>query len=140
MTPEQEEWVLSFQCSRCAFVGIEKLGTVHVLGREENGEIQVVAFCYDCARAMMSERRPRPSRYGSMPAPTTAPRVKALHDTTKRANKNVQQAVVAEAHRQLKELSSNVTRLRDQITQVTRIMQDRPAKTCRTLPALESAR
>jgi hypothetical protein len=59
MDSKMTEWMLSFPCSRCAFMGIEKLGTVHVLGKDEHEELQIVAFCYDCARVMM-ERRKRP--------------------------------------------------------------------------------
>jgi hypothetical protein len=59
MDSKMTEWMLSFPCSRCAFMGIEKLGTVHVLGKDEQEELQIVAFCYDCARVMM-ERRKRP--------------------------------------------------------------------------------
>ena len=53
-------------------MGIEKLGTVHVLGKDEHEELQIVAFCYDCARVMM-ERRRRPRAKirstGNSPAP-----------------------------------------------------------------------
>ena len=57
------------------FMGIEKLGTVHVLGKDEHEELQIVAFCYDCARVMM-ERRRRPRvrirNAGNSPIPSTA--------------------------------------------------------------------
>jgi hypothetical protein len=60
MNKRLQEWMLSFACSRCAFMGIQKLGTVHVLGKDESDELQIVAFCYDCARVMMDRRRRRP--------------------------------------------------------------------------------
>lgn len=75
MDSKMTEWMLSFPCSRCAFMGIEKLGTVHVLGKDEHEELQIIAFCYDCARIMMERRkRPRPKiRNGSSsPLPSAA--------------------------------------------------------------------
>jgi hypothetical protein len=68
MNQKMKDWVLSFPCSRCAFLGVEKLGTVLVLGQDEASEIQVIAFCYECARIMMSSRRkPAPKRIGAAP-------------------------------------------------------------------------
>lgn len=57
MNKKIKDWVLGFPCSRCSYLGIEKLGTVLVLGQDEASELQVIAFCYDCARVMMSSRR-----------------------------------------------------------------------------------
>jgi hypothetical protein len=68
MDKRLQEWALSFPCSRCAYLGIQKLGTVHVLGKDQSDELQIIAFCYDCARVMMTNRRPRPDRYGPRPA------------------------------------------------------------------------
>ena len=67
MNKRLQEWALSFPCTRCAYLGVEKLGTVHVLGKDDRGELQIIAFCYDCARVMMSSRRPRPDRVGPKP-------------------------------------------------------------------------
>jgi hypothetical protein len=67
MNRKIKDWILGFPCSRCAFLGVEKLGTVLVLGQDDVNELQVIAFCYDCARVMMAERRkrPAPSRRGT---------------------------------------------------------------------------
>jgi hypothetical protein len=51
------EWMLSFPCSRCAFMGIQELGTVHVAGKDGHEELEIVAFCYDCARIMLERRK-----------------------------------------------------------------------------------
>jgi hypothetical protein len=78
MDSKMTEWMLSFPCSRCAYMGIQKLGTVHVLGKDEHEELQIVAFCYDCARIMM-ERRKRPKVKEHKPnTPPAAKRVVAL--------------------------------------------------------------
>jgi hypothetical protein len=65
MDSKMSEGMLSFPCSRCAFMGIQKLGTVHVLGKDEHEELQIVAFCYDCARVMMERRGGHTLRYAS---------------------------------------------------------------------------
>ncbi len=67
MNKRLQEWALSFPCTRCAYLGVQKLGTVHVLGKDDKGDLQIIAFCYDCARIMMTNRRPRPDRLGPTP-------------------------------------------------------------------------
>lgn len=68
MNQKIKEWVLGFPCSRCRFMGDENLGTVLVLGQDDGGELQVIAFCYDCARIMMNQRRKPVARRASAPA------------------------------------------------------------------------
>ena len=78
MDSKMTEWMLSFPCSRCAYMGVQKLGTVHVLGKDEHDELQIVAFCYDCARIMM-KRRKRPKVKEHTPnRPVAAKRVIAF--------------------------------------------------------------
>jgi len=77
MNQKMKEWILGFPCSRCSFMGEQNLGTVLVLGQDEGGELQVIAFCYDCAQVMMNQRRkPVPKRASAPSAPNNdRPRV-----------------------------------------------------------------
>ncbi|HUA32748.1 MAG TPA: hypothetical protein VMA09_04040 [Candidatus Binataceae bacterium] len=68
MNQKMKEWILGFPCSRCTFMGDENLGTVLVLGQDDRGELQVIAFCYDCARVMMNQRRKPIAKRASAPA------------------------------------------------------------------------
>ncbi len=70
MNQKMKEWILGFPCSRCTFMGEENLGTVLVLGQDDAGELQVIAFCYDCARIMMNQRRKPIAKRASASAPT----------------------------------------------------------------------
>jgi hypothetical protein len=38
-------------------MGIQELGTVHVAGKDGHEELEIVAFCYDCARIMLERRK-----------------------------------------------------------------------------------
>jgi hypothetical protein len=76
MNQKIKEWVLGFPCSRCQFMGVEKLGTVLVLGQDEASDLQVIAFCYECARIMMSPRRkPVANKRTATPSSTNSARV-----------------------------------------------------------------
>ena len=101
-------------------MGIEKLGTVHVLGKDESDTLQIVAFCYDCARVMMDRRRRRPVERGDKTHPSGYAGSKVAQFTPRGRHgagaeevepEAAASAVVEESILNLKAMRSNLERL-----------------------------
>ena len=120
MNKRLQEWALSFPCTRCAYLGVQKLGTVHVLGKDDKGDLQIIAFCYDCARVMMSNRRPRPDRLGpkAMPAAVREQPVKLVPRKVPAPNRleGASTSVMLEARHQVAQLRDGVAQLFETIS------------------------